>query len=216
MDSTRALAIEDLARAAGVSVRTIRYYITEGLLPGPGGRGKGASYSEEHLLRLRLIRRLAQQGVPLAEQRERLARLTLADLRALLREEDHRADMLARASARDSPRDYISTLLARARENRADHRPVRCSPMVFDAPEELVSSPPLRRSPMVFEAPEELVSSPRERTRPEATWRRVRLAPGVELHVRADAELAQRSLIRLLLTVAGRPGLSSLLDDAVE
>ena len=53
------MGIEELADLVGVPVRTVRYYIAEGLLPGPGTRGKGTVYGEEHLLRLRLIRLLA-------------------------------------------------------------------------------------------------------------------------------------------------------------
>src|ERR1044072_5340530 len=35
------LTIEELAKRADVPVRTVRFYITERLLPGPGGRGRG-------------------------------------------------------------------------------------------------------------------------------------------------------------------------------
>ena len=44
----QSLTIEELAERAETSVRTIRFYIAEGLLPGPGARGKAASYSGEH------------------------------------------------------------------------------------------------------------------------------------------------------------------------
>ncbi|HEY3999194.1 MAG TPA: MerR family transcriptional regulator [Candidatus Xenobia bacterium] len=68
-------SIEELTEQVGIPVRTLRYYIAEGLLPGPGSRGKGARYGREHLSRLRAIRRLVEQHVPLAEIRERLAGL---------------------------------------------------------------------------------------------------------------------------------------------
>ena len=56
MDGDEAgLSIDELARSSELPVRTIRYYVAEGLLPGPGGRGKAATYGEDHLLRLRLI-----------------------------------------------------------------------------------------------------------------------------------------------------------------
>src|SRR5436853_4256848 len=99
MDASRPLvapmSIEDLAARAGVRVRTVRFYIAEGLLPGPGARGRAAAYGEEHLLRLRLIRRLAERHVPLAEMRARFAHLPLEDVRALLAEEGRRAEELA-------------------------------------------------------------------------------------------------------------------------
>ncbi|MCL4562693.1 MAG: MerR family transcriptional regulator, partial [Chloroflexi bacterium] len=52
------LLIHELARRAGVSVRTIRYYIEEGLLPPPGNLGRYSLYGEEYLDRLELIRQL--------------------------------------------------------------------------------------------------------------------------------------------------------------
>jgi len=36
------LLINDLAKKAGVSVRTIRYYVKEGLLPAPQFRGRNS------------------------------------------------------------------------------------------------------------------------------------------------------------------------------
>ena len=85
-------AIEVLADAVGVPVRTVRFYIGQGLLPGPDARGRAAAYSQEHLLRLRLIRRLVDQHVPLSEVRERLAGLSLEDVRSILRDEDRRSE----------------------------------------------------------------------------------------------------------------------------
>jgi DNA-binding transcriptional MerR regulator len=104
-----ALSIEELAARAGVSVRTVRYYIGEGLLSGPANRGKYASYDEQHLARLRLIRRLVDQHVPLAEVRERLAQLSVDEVHSVLQQEE-RQDVAAA-----SPREYVSGLLARAR-----------------------------------------------------------------------------------------------------
>ena len=92
------LSIEELAREAGVPVRTVRYYISQGLLPGPAARGRAAAYDDEHLARLRLIRRLVEQHVPLAEQRDRLARLSGTEVERLLRDEERRGAALRRAS----------------------------------------------------------------------------------------------------------------------
>jgi DNA-binding transcriptional MerR regulator len=76
------LTIEDLAERAGVSVRTVRFYISQGLLAGPGTRGRAAAYGDEHLARLRLIRRLVEQHLPLAEQLLRLEGLSLAEVQS--------------------------------------------------------------------------------------------------------------------------------------
>ncbi len=58
--------IDELADAAGVSRRTVRFYVQRGLLPVPRGLGRGRHYGGEHLRTLRRIRALQEDGVPLA------------------------------------------------------------------------------------------------------------------------------------------------------
>jgi DNA-binding transcriptional MerR regulator len=58
--------VEELARAAGVTVDTLRYYQAQRLLPPPERAGRRAVYSSRHLERLRRIRRLQSEGLPLA------------------------------------------------------------------------------------------------------------------------------------------------------
>ena len=61
------LTIDELAARAGMTVRTVRFYGTRGLLPPPviGPRRVG-HYGREHLARLALIEELQQQGMTLA------------------------------------------------------------------------------------------------------------------------------------------------------
>ena len=54
--------IDDLARAAGTTVRNARVYQDRGLLPPPRRDGRVGWYSESHLIRLRLIGRLLERG----------------------------------------------------------------------------------------------------------------------------------------------------------
>lgn len=174
------LGIEDLAERVGVSVRTIRFYIAEGLLPGPDGRGKAATYGAEHLLRLRLIRRLVEQRLPLAEIGQRVPALSIRDVEALLREEDRRAAELERAAGAPSPRAYVSALLDQAQ--------------AYGFRASAVQSEPAR----AYFVPPACEASPQAEE-----WRRWELAPGVELHVRAGAELRQQRLIEKILRAAG-------------
>lgn len=53
---------DEVARAAGVKVRNLRYYQERGLLPPPRREGRIAWYSEDHLARLRLINDLLGRG----------------------------------------------------------------------------------------------------------------------------------------------------------
>ena len=74
-----------LEAESGVSARTIRYYIAEGLLQPAYGRGPSAVYDADHLLRLKYIQRLKDERLPLNEIRERLNQLTPDDLAVALK-----------------------------------------------------------------------------------------------------------------------------------
>ncbi|MFF9277112.1 MerR family transcriptional regulator [Streptomyces griseosporeus] len=76
------LTIDELAARAGVTVRTVRFYGTKGLLPPPvlGPRRVGR-YGAGHLARLALIEELQHQGMTLAAI-ERYLRQLPADLSA--------------------------------------------------------------------------------------------------------------------------------------
>lgn len=70
----------DLSRESGVSARTIRYYISEGLLQPAYGRGPTAVYDADHLLRLKYIQKLKDDRLPLQEIRDKLNQLAPDDL----------------------------------------------------------------------------------------------------------------------------------------
>jgi DNA-binding transcriptional MerR regulator len=73
-DKTRYTA-STLGALCGVSARTVRYYVEEGLLPPPSGRGRGANFEDDHVTRLRLIRAMQQAGNDLDTIREYLREL---------------------------------------------------------------------------------------------------------------------------------------------
>ncbi len=62
------MRMRELERASGVGRETIRFYIREGLLPEPSRATRNsASYSEDHVLRLKAIKRLQEERfLPLA------------------------------------------------------------------------------------------------------------------------------------------------------
>ncbi|MFD5795149.1 MerR family transcriptional regulator, partial [Streptomyces diastatochromogenes] len=70
------LTIDELAARAGVTVRTVRFYSSKGLLPPPviGARRVG-HYGPGHVARLALIEELQQQGMTLAAIERYLAQL---------------------------------------------------------------------------------------------------------------------------------------------
>lgn len=75
-DGAETMTVEELAARAGVTVRTIRFYSTRGLLPPPviGPRRVGR-YGLDHLSRLALIEELQNQGMTLSAIERYLQRL---------------------------------------------------------------------------------------------------------------------------------------------
>jgi len=68
MDVDR-LSIDELAYAAGLTRRGIRFYVQQRLIPAPHGVGRGKHYDATHLERLRRIRELQTAGHSLEEIR---------------------------------------------------------------------------------------------------------------------------------------------------
>ena len=71
-DDRAELRIDDLARAAGTTVRNVRSYQDRGLLPPAVRRGRANVYEQAHLERLRLIAQLLDRGHTLAGIKELL------------------------------------------------------------------------------------------------------------------------------------------------
>ena len=69
------LTIDELAARAGVTVRTVRFYSSRGLLPPPKLRGRLGLYGGDHLARLDLIRELQALGFTLSAIERHLERL---------------------------------------------------------------------------------------------------------------------------------------------
>jgi DNA-binding transcriptional MerR regulator len=78
------LLIHELAERANASIRTIRYYTEEGLLPPPDMQGKYALYTQAHADRLMLIAQMKDRFLPLREIRALLSTLSDAEVHAQL------------------------------------------------------------------------------------------------------------------------------------
>ena len=104
------LTLEDLVNISGLPIRTVRFYIQEGLLPGPDSRGKNARYTEEHLERLEWIQRLKEHHRPLREIRILLNNMTPREIKALL-------------NGQEKMQEYLSNFNVKG-EDAIDHLPV--------------------------------------------------------------------------------------------
>ena len=107
---TNAMCSTELADLAGVTPRTVRYYLAQGLLPAVGQGGPGSRYGSDHLARLRLIRRLQGEHLPLAEIRRRLDALDDGQIRELAGGEPP-------APPVDSALDYLRSVLQSSRSS---------------------------------------------------------------------------------------------------
>ena len=235
MDQNTPYTIGELAEAAGVTPRTIRYYTAEGLLPRPDSRGQYALYGEEHLLRLLLIARLKEAYLPLGEIKARLDQLDPGQLRSLL--EEH-VGAPARAAA--SAADYIAQILHQPPQIVAETAaryggaPEPADVARLEAPRALphgAPAPPAPAAPpygfaaaLPAQPQEPLAASAGAAPRPgllrrlvaqrrepaptvepldaEEHWRRVALAPGVELHIRESAAPGARERVERLVEFA--------------
>ena len=150
--------LDELAAAAGIGARTVRYYVQRGLLPAPVFRGRDTTYGADHLLRLRAIRTLQARFVSLDAMEAELDACTPADLAALAA--GHLAPVAPQAPAPQSPQTQ--------------------APQSPQAP-----APPQDSAPDAGRA-----------------WQRWPLAPGLELHLAAEATPQVRELARLLRQAA--------------
>jgi DNA-binding transcriptional MerR regulator len=197
MTTDGAYSLTELADLAGVTTRTVRYYLSQGLLPAVGQSGPGSKYDDRHLARLRLIRRLQAEHLPLAEIRRRLDELGEDEIRGL-------AGTDPPAAPADSALDYLRSVLqppVAAPRASPVARLARLS-MALSAAEatpnvlaERLGDP---RPSTPTTAPVAALAAPVERSQ----WERVVLAPDVELHIRRPLTRAQNKQVDRLLTIA--------------
>lgn len=168
-------SLTELADLANVSPRTIRYYISQGLLPGPGTVGPGAKYDDTDLARLRVIKRLQLDHLPLAEIRGRLEDMDDDEVVQL----DHAPP----APPADSALDYLRRI-----------RP----------PQSIAERPAMyRMSKLLPTEPAAAAPAPAPDLRLERSqWERIELAPDIELHIRRPLARSTAKRVDRLISIA--------------
>ena len=157
--------------------RTIRYYVTEGLLPAPGGRGQRRAYGQQHLERLETIKQLKAAYLPLHEE-SAVGWMPPPPAPPPLRGRGE--------GERTTPQSAQS--ITRNRGQRRRH-PSRW--------------PPSRAGRRWGSAAGRASGGSRLYEPPETVWRRHTLAPGVELHYRKTDDPRLAEAIRRLIREAG-------------
>jgi DNA-binding transcriptional MerR regulator len=170
-------SVEDLERLLGLKGRTIHYWTQEGLFEGPGA-GRGARYTDEHLVKLFLILKLREEGRSLAEIKTALKRLPTRALKAWV-------DM-AKA---EPPKETATAKELITRWLKDSHKPdVRAA---------------WRLGISRHSSQPSLWSGLEAAVRP-GHWERVSLAPDVELHLQHPLSPASRTLVDQLLALSKR------------
>jgi DNA-binding transcriptional MerR regulator len=175
--------INQLCERARVTPRTVHFYVQQGLLPPAGSPGPGARYTEGHVSRIRLIRLLQKQHLPLAEIAKRTKGLTDEQVDALVAETRQR-----RAEGRGSSAlDYIRGVLSE-----------QSGPTV-DLMRAAAASPQRDRS-LRPRTPRWSPATPPPTARSQ--WERFTLADGIELHVRRPLSLTEQRQLEKLMSAA--------------
>lgn len=201
--------LRQLSHLSGVTPRTVHFYIQQGLLRAAGSPGPGAKYDEGHLARLRLIRRLQREHLPLAEIRKRFEAMDDEAIRTAVTE--LREDPLPDPA---SALDYVRRLLVRDRTGAAT-RIYRLAPSaVMPAARQATPAAALEsrrasslegfasRAEVGQVQPLEPVQAPRPSVAERSQWERYLLAPDIELHVRRPLSRDQNRRVERLLALA--------------
>lgn len=161
-----------------VTVRTIRYYTSIGLLPDPVRQGSRYYYTREHLDRLILIDRLKRRYLPLQEIKHILEYASAADVHSLLEKQDELAKKPAQrppaVKEHSSALDYTQSLLKQEGWN-TEKGPIPTRGHHWS------SIPSIDKH---FEA----------QNRAES-WQHIPIAPGVELNVREGLDPKKQALV---------------------
>lgn len=208
--------IAELSALTGLPVRTIRYYISQGLIPSADKEGPSTRYPEATLARLRLITRLRDAHLPLAEIRKRLEMLdddavlglmaapeepgpagsALDYVRSLLGDTDQRSALEAPASAPASapagPPAAASSLSLLRRLESTPH------------PDIALRRPSLLRLEADIPPPASAPAPPADRPSipQRSQWDRIAIAPDIELHVRRPLSRRDNRIVERLIAFA--------------
>ena len=204
-------SLADLARLADVTPRTIRYYVAQGLLRSPAAAGPSTRYTEGHLLRLRLIKRLQRDHLPLSEIRARLERLADTDVATAL-EATSGADAAPEQGAQATVA-FVRELMAKASIAPRFHDEPIAPPATPASPAPMMvrralamEAAPMHMEMPILSAPSTPAPSqtfaPTTSTGDRSTWERVSLSPDVELHIRRPLDRSTNKRIEKLIELA--------------
>jgi len=182
-------SLAELSALSKLSIRTIRYYLAEGLAPSPGKEGPSTRYPAATLARLRLIVKLRNAHQPLAEIRKRLDALSDAEVLSLTATPDE-------PEPAGSALDYVRSLLGSPDQLTAFDEPAAQSPPLgYSVASVDWAADMTLRSP----TPDQTVEAP---SVPRTQWERLAITPDIELHVRRPLSRRDNRVVDRLIAFA--------------
>ena len=218
-------SITEVERLTGLPRRTIHYYVKEGMIPPPEGRGRNARYNEEHRLRLALIQEMkASTHLRLEGIREIIDTMNENELRyeveRLRRERgdetsEDRLESTWEVMSAGPPEDPAGldgrNLLLSHDEPDGEPDDERVDPLVAEH-RLAMETPSLRRSRNLFSSLRDRANLMRHDSTDESTadedsitadaWNRVRVDDDVEIHYRSTGDDEFIDKIKKLVALA--------------
>src|SRR5205085_10883715 len=140
--------------------RTVRYYLTEGLLsPAEEKQGTASVFGYLHMLQLLAVKNLQAQHLPIRKIRELVEGRTARELERLL-------GLDAKQAGKHAALSYLESLLTQARVAPPTPPPPKFSPSAAQS-----------------RAAQSAAPQTTAQGRVTGTWERIELEPGLELHI---------------------------------
>jgi len=166
--------ITELEEKTGISRRTIHYYIKERLIPPAQGTGGGASYNDNHVMRLSLIKMMQKSHLKLSGIREALNAMTTNEIEELYEHLSTGEDLS------NWNKDALENWMADPTE------PDESSMAHISEMNISFLNEPTRRAPKQIKKGESYLQDLKRSKSPDETWERFYVLDGVEINVRSD------------------------------
>jgi DNA-binding transcriptional MerR regulator len=205
------ITLEELSERTGVEARTLRSWVSEGLLAPPFKTGRGAIYPASNADRALAVRALkAAHGLSMSEIGRRFMMATEDQIREWALEAG------SVSTPRGSARDYLSSIQARATTQPSVRKSMDVKPptfmekLRFGRAATSSENPPssgqnsnestgdLRSIERLILQLERVLEAPAHRRSRGIIWTRISVTPDLELSVRGDLEPKERILFEQL------------------
>lgn len=210
--SENEITLEELSERTGVEARTLRSWVSEGLLSPPFKAGRGARYPASNADRALAVRALKDlHGLSLAEIGRRFMMATEDQIR------EWAVETGPTSAPRGTARDYLSRIQGRGIKPSAAPQSMDSHPQAsFSLQPKFAPSTarfPLKSQPGLLGGEraadlanierlilqlEQVLEAPAPRRSRGAIWTRISVTPDLELSVRGDLEPRERILFEQL------------------